>query len=87
MVSNVDLSVFTFNKKNKVLSAGSSYFYNTFPVDLDVISHHTGRVVKFVPIGRNHPQFDEDHWDGEQMVYEPLDNDTNVKTLVIYHGA
>jgi len=80
---NVELKTFAFDKKTKVLSGVSHYF----PVDLDVVSHHTGRVVKFVPIGSDHTQYDEDHWDGELAIYEPTENDTNVKTLILYHGA
>ena len=57
-----------------------------FPSELMVLSHISGRNVKFVPIPPEHPEFDQDQWDGEQMVYYTKESGVNVKTLVLYHG-
>lgn len=55
------------------------------PSQLYIKSHHTGRKVLFKPITPDHPLYDEDQWDGEQMVYEPVVSGTKVKVLVIYN--
>jgi len=59
--------------------------YVGMPSALRIKSHHTGRTVLFRPIQENHPMFDQDQWDGEQMVYEPVEPSTKVKVLVIYN--
>ncbi len=55
---------------------------------LFVMSHLTGIEVEFRPIRESHPLFDEDQWDGEQMIYEPVQANLcpNVKTLVVYNS-
>lgn len=57
-----------------------------FPNTVYVKSHHTNKQVIFKPIKPYHKDFDEDQWDGEQQIYEPMDAGVNVKTLVIYRG-
>jgi len=54
---------------------------------LFVMSHLTDIEVEFRPIRESHPLFDEDQWDGEQMIYEPFESNLcpNVKTLIIYN--
>ena len=60
-----------------------------FPAYVQIMSHHTGNLVKFNPIKPEHPKFDQDQWDGEQQIYEPSDlsvvNNSNL-ILVIHHG-
>jgi hypothetical protein len=57
-----------------------------FPHTVYVKSHHTNKQVTFKPIRETHNDFDQDQWDGEQQIYEPIDARVNVKTLVIYRG-
>lgn len=58
-----------------------------FPSEVFVESVHTGRVVRFIPIPPGHPMWDEDGWDGEQAVYQPVASEafTNAKVLVLHH--
>lgn len=58
----------------------------SFPKELYVQSHISGRTVKFVPVPENHPQFDQDQWDGEAMVYHTTEPHVNVSVLVLSHG-
>ena len=58
-----------------------------FPREVFVESHRTQRVVRFVPIPMSHPMYDQDGWDGEQAVYQPVADEayTNAKILVLHH--
>ena len=72
----------------RYLSMSSKATKGILPAFVQVMSHHTGRIVRFIPINPGHPKFDQDQWDGEQMVYFP-DNDDYVNgnlLLVVYHG-
>lgn len=77
-----------YNKERKSLSLSTKYTERLFPKIVGVRSHHTGNVVWFHPIRWDHPMFDEDHWDGEQALYEPRDANCpiNVKILALHHG-
>jgi len=67
------LKSFEYDKSRKQLKAPTSKFvYGSFPIDLIVQSHVTGVRIQFRPIGENHPLFDQDQWDGEQRIYEPI---------------
>ena len=57
-----------------------------FPHTVYVKSHFTNKQLTFKPIKETHQDFDQDQWDGEQQIYEPIDakDNVNVKTLVIY---
>ena len=57
-----------------------------FPNELYVQSHISGRTVKFVTIPEDHPEFDQDQWDGEAMVYYSKEPGVNVTVLVLSHG-
>ena len=83
MIPVVDLSKCEFKAHCGKLTLTSEYV--GMPSALRIRSHHTGRSVLFRPIQEDHPMFDQDGWDGEQMVYEPIDPVKNVKVLVIYH--
>jgi hypothetical protein len=80
----LNLSQFKFDKDRGILSKVEN---GCFPRELIVVSHHTGRKMKFTPIQFEHPMYDEDHWDGEQAIYEPTEQDTNVKVLILYHNC
>lgn len=81
----VPLYFFSYDKKLKQLSIASEYF--GMPKEFFVTSHHTGRTIRFVPIGESHRLFSQDQWDGEQMIYEPAagEEKCRVETAVVYH--
>lgn len=55
-----------------------------FPLVVSVKSHRTGKVVKFERVSVNDPLFDQDGWDGEQMVYRAVSEKYRDLTLVLY---
>lgn len=76
-----------FNRERAELSVYSEIFSGRFPPEIDVHSHHTDRVVRFRPVQPGHRLFNEDFWDGEQMVYAPCEPVKNVESLVVYHAC
>ena len=84
-IATVPLSVCVFDKQRKSLRLSSEFAGK--PSQLFVESHHTGRVVRFVPVGPEDKLFDQDQWDGEQQVYRPVGGEavTNVDHLVIFN--
>lgn len=89
MQNTISLKLFDYNKDKKQLSISSGHF-KSFPHVLTIKSHVTGKIVDCKPIGPEHPMFDEDQWDGEQMIYEPIpicaNTCPNIKTVVIYNS-
>lgn len=83
MIPQIPLKFCHFKAHCKKLSISSEYC--GMPQAVDVKSHHTGKVVRFVPVQEGHPMWDEDGYDGEQMVYEPIVPVKNVSVLVIYN--
>lgn len=72
----ISLDKFTWDKTQRRLYASINSiatawaaWQHTYPRDILVKSHHTGKVVQFVSVNQDHPLFDEDGWDGEMMVY------------------
>jgi len=80
----VSLDLMQFEKQEKTLKV-STRITMGFPGELDVLSPHTGRMVRFVPIGPLDPRFCQDGWDGEMSIYRPLEDLPNVKYLVVHH--
>ena len=72
-----------FDKERKVLKLSSNFV--GMPRELMVVSHHTGKEVRFVVIGPEDKLYDHDQWDGEQQIYRPTSVSTNVEYLVIAH--
>ena len=79
----VELSLCEYDKKRKILKLASEYF--GMPRSFWVKSHHTGKSVRFIPVGITDPLYDEDGWDGEQQLYRPIGDAPNVDHMVIYH--
>jgi hypothetical protein len=77
---------FLFDPVTKTLRGYSESFAGGFPPSFKVKSDHTGKIVEFKHIGPEHSLFDEDHWDGEQAIYEPTEPQQNVKLCVITHA-
>lgn len=84
-IPTVPLKYCEFNKARRVLKLASEFF--GMPREFYVESHHTGRLVRFVPVQPGDRLFDEDHWDGEQQIYRPAagEDRVNVDHMVIYH--
>lgn len=80
----VDLKFCDFDKKHKVLRLASEYF--GMPPEFFVVSHHTGKEVRFKVVDEHDVLFDPDGWDGELCIYRPVGNIPNVNYLVIYHA-
>ena len=85
-IPTIPLQQFEYRKEFKRLSIPSEGY--GMPAEFFVKSHHTGRVVRFVPVPPWHDAFDQDQWDGEQQIYMPApgEDKTNVETAVIYHA-
>ncbi len=82
-IPTVDLNLCEFNKERKVLKLSSEYF--GMPQTFWVKSHHTGKVIRFIPVQPGDALFDEDGWDGEQCIYRPVGKVPNVDHMVIYN--
>lgn len=57
----------------RTLIASSRLFNGRFPAQILVKSHWSGRRILFVPMGPDHPRFDQDQWDGEEAHYVPTE--------------
>lgn len=82
-IQTVPLSKCEYDKKRKVLTLASEYF--GMPLTFFVRSHHTGKVVRFVPVNPADVLYDQDGWDGEQQIYRPVGHISGVDHLVIYN--
>ena len=80
----IDLSVCEYDKNRKVLKLASEYI--GMPLTFFVKSQKTGKVVRFVPVTPADKLFDQDQWDGEQQIYRPLGDVSNVDHMVIYNA-
>ena len=83
-IPTVQLKWCEYNKTRKVLTLASEYC--GMPGQLMVVSHHTDKEVRFVSIGPEDKLYDQDGWDGEQMIYRPMGDVPGVDHLVIYHA-
>ena len=83
-IPTVDLTLCEYDKTRKVLKLASEYM--GMPLTFFVKSHHTGKMVCFVPVTPADKLFDQDQWDGEQQIYRPLGNVPGVDHMVIYHA-
>lgn len=82
-IPTVDLYRCIYRKEQKYLTLVSEYM--GMPLTFNVRSHKTGRVVRFVPVNPADPLFDEDHWDGEQQIYRPVEKVPGVEYMIIYN--
>jgi hypothetical protein len=82
MIPRVPLKMCEWNRVLKKLTLASEFC--GMPSEL-IVDSPSGASIKFRPIGEDHPQFDQDQWDGEQMIYEPAVPIPNVEVLVIYN--
>ena len=82
-IPTVELKLCEYRKDKKYLALASEYC--GMPAKLFVRSHHTGKTVTFEAVQPGDPLWDEDGWDGEQCIYRPTNNVSNVEYLVIYN--
>ena len=82
-IPSVELRVCDYDKKLKRLSFASEYV--GMPSEFEVVSHHTGKKVKFVTVKYGDPLFCQDGWDGEQQIYRSVETLPNIDYLVIYN--
>ena len=77
--------VFEYDTKDKMLKRAFNY---KFPDSVFVTSSRTKNTVKFLPVSYGDDLFDEDGWDGEQMVYRAVSSDPKIRevSLVLYHS-
>lgn len=77
--------VFEYDPKRKMLKRAFGF---KFPDSVFVTSSRTKKTVEFLPVTYGDDLFDEDGWDGEQMVYRAVSSDPKVRevSLVLYHS-
>ena len=83
-MANFDLSLFDWNKDRGSLVMRN--FNHQFPNEFMVRSHHTGKEVRFVRVSVHDVLYDQDLWDGVQMVYRPSGNVPNVNYAALCRG-
>lgn len=79
----VSTSQCQYDKTRKVLTLASEVI--GMPLTFHVRSHHTGKIVRFVPVNPADPLYDQDGWDGEQQIYRPVGHIPGVDHMVIYN--
>jgi hypothetical protein len=79
-----ELASFNWNKNRKSLVLLN--FAHQFPSEFMLRSHYTGKEVRFVRVSMYDVLYDQDQWDGEQMVYRPMGNVPNVEYAAICRG-
>jgi len=57
-----------------------------FPAAVNVHSPRTDKTVIYVFLTPNDSRFDQDGWDGEQMVYKTIEQTNNAEYLVLYNS-
>ena len=77
-----NLSDFKYNKTNNTLYGCSEQFGGCFPVTIDVKSHVTGSVVRFVV--DQAAAIDAEFWDGEMMQYKSTNS--RASRMVLSHS-
>lgn len=75
---------FKFDKNRKTLIRGHN---QSFPASVRIVSDVTGKEIDFTQVSYGHPFYDEDGWDGEQMVYVPVNPAAcpKVAKMVLHH--
>lgn len=85
MIAQLDLKACSFDAARRSISVPSEAFAGRLPNAVRVYSPHTGRTILFRPVQPESRHFDQDQWDGIQMVYEPTEPLARVEILVVYH--
>ena len=72
-----------YDKRRKVLTLATKVI--GMPLTFHVRSHHTGKIVRFVPVNPADPLYDQDQWDGEMQIYKPIGTVPGVDHMIIYN--
>jgi hypothetical protein len=80
----IDLAYFDYDNTTKTLRTNSENLGGTFPRVIEIRSHHTGRVARFVVDEARETEMEG--WDGELCEYIPTQPLPNVVRLVVYHA-
>jgi len=83
-MTNFDLSLFDWNKDRGSLVMRN--YNHPFPNEFMVRSHRTGKEVRFVRVSMYDVLYDQDMWDGEQMLYRPTGLVPNVNYAALCRG-
>ena len=60
---------------------------SNFPIEITVHNPKTNTHRLYTRISDTDPRFDQDQWDGEQMVYKTHGLTNNAEYLVLYHSS
>ena len=74
-------------KWQKHLNQLSTPWNVRFPNEVAVYNSKTGKHRIYVRLNETDPRFDQDGWDGEQMVYRTHSPTNSAEYLVLYHGG
>lgn len=78
-----DLKDFKWEKNRNQISMP---WQKGFPPTVAVHSSRTNKVITYKSVDPSDWRFDQDQWDGVQMVYKTLEKTNNAEYLVLYHG-
>ena len=73
-------------KWQKNLNQLSAPWNISFPREIFVYNPKTSKYKTYFHLHDNDPRFDQDQWDGEQMVYKTSELTNNAEYLVLYHS-
>jgi hypothetical protein len=74
-------------KWQKNLNQLSVSWSSNFPAEVIIHNPKTNDHRTYVHLTENDPRFDQDQWDGEQMVYKTNTKTNNAEYLVLYRGS
>ena len=74
-------------KWQKHLNQLTTPWNSSFPREVTVHNQHTGTLRLYTQIKDTDTRFDQDQWDGEQMVYKTHSPTNNAEYLVLYHTS
>lgn len=83
MIPTVSLKLCDYDKSRRVLSLASEFM--GMPLTFTVVSHKTGRSIRFVPVNPADVLYDWDQWDGEQQIYRPVEHCDRIDHMIIYN--
>ena len=73
-------------KWQKHLNQLTTPWNSSFPREVTIHNQHTDTLRLYTQINDTDPRFDQDQWDGEQMVYKTHLPTNNAEYLVLYHS-
>jgi hypothetical protein len=74
-------------KWQKHLNQLTTPWNSSFPREITVHNQNTDTLRLYTHLTDSDPRFDQDQWDGEQMVYKTHAPTNNAEYLVLYRGS